>query len=314
MIRERYAGMRVLATLFVVGSAVALAACNRSVPQKDFASVEEAAQALVAASRTDGTQALLEVLGQEAEPTVDSGDPVQDKNAREQFLRAYDAIHTFDASVAGVTTLEVGPDKWPFPFPLVERGGRWRFDTAAGTEEVLNRRVGANEFSAIQSCLAFVDAQREYYERNVQQDPLLQFAQKLISTEGKKDGLYWPTSGDEPLSPLGEQFAQARAEGYFLEGAPKGTPYHGYIFQLLTSQGSHASGGAYDYMVGDKMLGGFGLLAFPAEYGSSGVMSFIVNHDGVVFSRDLGAETHRLAKDLRTFDPDSTWTREAAIE
>ena len=306
--------MRGFAIMSIALAALSVGACSRSVHQKDFASVDDAVQALVAAARADGTHALLEVLGPKAEPTVDSGDPVQDKNAREKFLQAFEVTHSFDNSVPGTTTLEVGADKWPFPFPLVQKNGRWRFDSAAGTEEVLNRRVGANEYSAIQSCLAFVDAQREYYVRNVQQDSLLHFAQKLISTEGKKDGLYWPTTGDEPLSPLGEAFAQARSEGYFQEGTPKGTPYHGYVFRLLTAQGSNAVGGAYDYMVGDKMLGGFALIAFPAEYGSSGVMTFIVNHDGVVFSKDLGRDTSKAAMAIEAFDPDSSWKREAGID
>jgi hypothetical protein len=245
---------------------------------------------------------------------VDSGDPVQDRNSRERFLQEYATAHALDSSVEGITTLEVGTDKWPFPFPLVQSDGRWRFDSTAGAEEIVNRRVGANELSTIQSCLAFVDAEREYYVRNAQQDPLLHFAQKLVSTEGQKDGLYWPTAGDEEPSPLGENFARARSEGYFRQGASAGAPFHGYMYRLLKAQGPNAAGGAYDYMAGDKMLGGFALIAFPAEYGSSGVMTFIVNHDGVVFSRDLGPDTPRAAQAIEVFDPDQSWTREAAIE
>ena len=290
------------------------AACSRSTPGKDFASAEEALEALVTAAKADGPKALVEVLGPEAKPVIDSGDPVQDRNSREKFLQEYAAAHTLDRSVEGRTTLEVGADKWPFPFPLIERDGRWFFDSTAGVEEIVNRRVGANELSTIQSCLAFVDAEREYYTRNVQQDTLLQFAQKLVSTEGRKDGLYWPTPPEEMPSPLGEQFAQARAEGYFEKGVTKSTSYHGYIYRLLKAQGPNAPGGAYDYMVRDKMLGGFALIAVPAEYGSSGVMTFIVNHEGVVFSKDLGPETPKVAQAIDTFDPDKSWTREAVIE
>jgi hypothetical protein len=305
--------MRAFVSLLILIVA-ALAACSRSVPQQDFASAEEAVRALVAAAQSNDTQALLEVLGEKAEPVVSSGDEVQDRNSRERFLQSYEQAHALDTSVEGVTTLEVGTDEWPFPFPIVQRDGRWRFDSAAGTEEVLNRRVGANELATIQSSLAFVDAQREYYALNPERDPLLHYAQKLISTEGRKDGLYWPTASDETPSPLGEAFAQARAEGYFDKDVSKATPFHGYVYRLLKSQGSNAKGGAYHYMVRDKMLGGFALIAAPAEYGSSGVMTFIVNHDGIVFSKDLGEDTAQAALSIESFDPDQSWTREASIE
>jgi Protein of unknown function (DUF2950) len=305
--------MRAFVTLLILGIA-ATAACSRPIHQKDFASAEEALQALVAAAQSDDTRALMEVLGEEAEPVVSSGDPVQDRNSRERFLQSYAQAHELETSAEGVTTLEVGTDKWPFPIPLVQRDGRWRFDGAAGKEEVLNRRVGANELATIQSCLAFVDAQREYYVRNPERDPLLHYAQKLVSTEGRKDGLYWPTMGEEAPSPLGEEFAQARSEGYFQEGVSKATPFHGYVYRLLKSQGPNAAGGAYDYVVRDKMIGGFALIAVPAEYGSSGVMTFVVNHDGVVYSKDLGSDTVKAALSIQSFDPDQSWKREAAIE
>jgi len=303
------------ALIVVLGIATALVGCSRSVTQKDFASPEEAAQALVSAAKAEDTHALVEVLGADAQPVVDSGDPVRDKHARERFLQAYEAAHSFDSSSAeGETTLQVGADKWPFPFPLKQNGARWSFDSSAGAEEIVNRRVGENELDAIQACLAFVDSQREYYSRNPQGEPLLQYAQKLASSEGHKDGLYWPTTGDEPVSPLGVQFARARSEGYFEKGVAPGTGYRGYIYRLLTAQGPSAAGGAYDYVVNGKMIGGFALLAFPVEYGNSGVMSFIVNHDGVVYSKDLGADTAKAASAIAAFDPDSSWTREAAIE
>jgi DUF2950 family protein len=310
--KRRNRHMRALVLLVAV--AAALVACSRSVSQKDFASPEEAAQALVAAAKAADTHALLEVLGADAQPVIDSGDPVRDRHARERFLEAFAAAHEFDGTTAGTTTLQVGADKWPFPFPLQQHSNRWSFDSSAGAEEIINRRVGENELDAIQACLAFVDAEREYYIRNPQEQPLLQYAQKLASTEGHKDGLYWPTTGAEPMSPLGEQFARARSEGYFEKGIAPGQGYRGYIYRLLTAQGPSAAGGAYDYLVNGKMIGGFALLAFPVEYGNSGVMTFIVNHDGVVYSKDLGSETAKVASGIAAFDPDSSWKKEAAIE
>jgi hypothetical protein len=298
----------------LVSLAAALVGCSRSVSQKDFASPEEAAQALVTAAKAKDTHALLEVLGADAEPVIDSGDPVRDHHARERFLQAYEAAHTFENGAEGTTQLQVGPDKWPFPFPLQQHGARWSFDSSAGADEIVNRRVGENELDAIQACLAFVDAEREYYSRNPTGEPLLQYAQKLASSAGHKDGLYWPTSGDEPQSPLGEKFARARSEGYFEKGVAAGQGYRGYIYRLLTAQGPSAAGGAFDYLVNGKMIGGFALLAFPVEYGNSGVMSFIVNHDGVVYSKDLGSDTAKVASAIAAFDPDSSWAREAAIE
>ncbi|HEY5754963.1 MAG TPA: DUF2950 domain-containing protein [Steroidobacter sp.] len=302
--------MRVLAILLMIVTA----GCSREVTQRDFASIDDAVGALVGAARSDDTRGLLKVLGKEAEPAIDSGDPVQDRNARGRFVQAYEAGHTLSRGTDGETTLLVGADHWPFPFPLIQHNGRWRFDSAAGSDEIVNRRVGDNELSTIQTSLAFVDAEREYYMRNPQQAALLQFSQKLVSTKGQKDGLYWPTSGDEPPSPLGEGFARAQGEGYFEKGASKSEPLRGYFYRLLTAQGPNARGGAYSYLVDGKMIGGFALIAVPSEYGRSGVMTFIVNHDGEVFSKDLGQETATVAKDIQTFDPDSTWRPEAATE
>jgi hypothetical protein len=302
------------ALILLISFATALVACSRSVPQKDFASREEAAEALVTAVRAQDTRELLAVLGADAEPVIDSGDPVRDRHARERFLHAYEAGHAFDSTTEGTATLQVGEDRWPFPFPLQQRGNRWSFDSSAGADEIINRRVGENELDAIQACLAFVDAEREYYWRNPQGEPLLQYAQKLASSPGRKDGLYWPTTGDELRSPLGEQFARARSEGYFEQGVDASKDYRGYIYRLLTAQGPNAAGGAYDYLVNGKMIGGFALLAFPVEYGTSGVMTFIVNHDGVVYSQDLGPATAKAAGAIAVFDPDSRWKQEAAIE
>lgn len=299
-------------TVIALGALLILAACSRSDDQHDFVSAEEAAQALVSAAQANDDRALLGILGKEAQPVIDSGDAVQDTNARERFVKAYEASHRFDHGGGGQAVLVVGEDEWPFPFPLVQVDSRWRFDSSAGVEEIVNRRVGANELATIQSCLAFVDAEREYYSLNPQNDPLLHFSQKLFSTPGQRDGLYWPSADGEAQSPLGESFAAALSEGYFATSPSRDQPYHGYVYRLLTAQGPNAAGGAYDYMVRGKMLGGFALIAVPAEYGNSGVMTFMVNHDGVVFSKDLGQDTPKVAMAIDVFDPDSSWKREAA--
>lgn len=300
-------------TLFVlIASLAVLTACSPAKP-KTFESPEAAVQGLIDAAQSGDVKPVLKVLGEASEPLLSSGDPVADKNGREEFVERFKEANSLDKTNPDSITLEVGSDKWPFPFPLVKADGGWHFDSAAGAEEIINRRVGENELSTIQSCLAFVDAEREYYMLNVEKDPLQHYAGKLISSDGKKDGLYWPTADNEEPSPLGEAFARARAEGYLQETKPpKSTPFHGYIYRLLTGQGPAAKGGAYDYVVNDKLLGGFALIASPAEYGNSGVMTFIVNHDGVVYSRDLGPDTTKLALAIDKFDPAEPWKREEA--
>ncbi|HET9475593.1 MAG TPA: DUF2950 domain-containing protein [Steroidobacteraceae bacterium] len=300
------------ATLFVlIASLAALAACTPSKP-KNYDTPEAAVQALIDAANSKGDGALLKVFGKSAKPLFNSGDEVADQNGREEFLAAYKAANSLDKSVENSVTLEVGEGRWPFPIPLVMQDGKWHFDTEAGAEEIINRRVGENELDTIQSCLAFADAQREYYMRNPENDAFLHYADRLISTEGKKDGLYWPVADGEEQSPVGEGLARARAEGYLKEGTAKGIPFHGYIYRLLTKQGPNAPGGAYEYLVDGKLLGGFAAVAFPAEYGNSGVMTFMVNHDGVVYSKDLGADTAKLALAMEAFDPGPDWKREAA--
>jgi hypothetical protein len=208
-------------------------------------------------------------------------------------------------------TLNTGSDDWPFPIPLVKDKDGWRFDTHAGKEEILSRRIGRNELAAIETCRAYVDAQREYYALSPQGDPLLQYAQKVASTPGKKDGLYWETNEGENQSPLGPLVASARGGGYSRVGTAGGAaraPYHGYYYKILTAQGPHGRDGAYNYLAHGKMIGGFALVAYPAEWGNSGIMTFIVNQDGVVFQKDLGPKTRALAQAMTTYDPDSTWT------
>jgi hypothetical protein len=298
--------------LIVITSLAALTACAKK-PQ-NFETPEAAVQALVEAAKSDGNGALLKVLGKDAKPIVESGDEVADKNARAGFVEAYQAANSLDKSAPDSIILEVGTDKWPFPIPIVSEGGKWHFDSPTGVDELINRRVGENELDTIQSCLAYADAQREYYMRNPENSPLLHYAGRLISNEGKKDGLYWPAGENEEQSPIGEGFAEARAEGYAKEGTMKGQPYHGYIYRLLTKQGPNAHGGAYDYVVDDKLLGGFAAIAFPADYGNSGVMTFMVSHDGVVFSKDLGPDTAKLALAVDSFDPGSDWKKEDGLQ
>jgi hypothetical protein len=223
-------------------------------------------------------------------------------------VQAYEEAHTLVQSGDTKVILQVGKDEWPFPIPLVKDNTSWRFDSKAGKEEILNRRIGRNELDVIQVCLAYVDAQREYYMRNPQHVALLQYATKFMSTKGKRDGLYWETTADEPPSPLGPFLARARSEGYN-PTAGKLTPYHGYYYKMLTGQGPKAPGGAYDYVVRGQMVGGFAMVAYPAQYGSSGIMTFIVNHDGVVYEKDLGPNTPALAQAMTKFNPDETWKK-----
>jgi hypothetical protein len=305
--------MRSTTILMIVASFAVLSGCS-SKPQ-DFDSPEAAATALIEAAKADGNSALLKVLGKDGKSLVDSGDEVADKNARALFVERYTAANSLDKSEPDFVKLEVGEDKWPFPVPIISEGGKWHFDTPTGVDEIINRRVGANELATIQSCLAYADAQLEFYQRNPEGSPMQHYASKLIATEGKKDGLYWPAAANEEQSPLGEGFAAARAEGYEpKDGSMKGVPFHGYIYRLLTKQGANAHGGAYNYLVNDQLLGGFAAVAFPAEYGNTGVMTFMVNHDGVVFSKDLGPDTAKLAMAIDTFDPGSDWKKESADE
>jgi hypothetical protein len=297
--------MLVLGLLSMGAVGVAMGAAAR---QKSFPTPEEGVQALLEAAQSHDQTTLLAVLGPEAKSLVSTGDPVSDRASNERFVKAYEEAHTLVQSGDTKVVLQIGKDEWPFPIPLIKDSAGWRFDTQAGKEELLNRRIGRNELDVIQVCLAYVDAQREYYMRNPLNSALLQYASKLISTKGKRDGLYWETSADEPPSPLGPLVAQARREGY-KRAAGKPTPYHGYYYKMLTGQGPDAPGGAYDYVVRGKMIGGFALVAYPAQYGSSGIMTFIVNHDGVVYEKDLGPNTAATAQSMTKFNPDKTWKK-----
>ena len=297
----------VLAVAFALAAAANPAAAATGAKQKSFATPEEAAQQLAAAARSGDSRALVEILGPDARAIVASGDPVTDKKSRERFAMAYDEANKLERSGDARAVLSVGKDEWTFPIPIVKDAAGWRFDTKAGKEEILNRRVGRNERHAVQAALAYVDAQREYYLRNPQNDKMLQYAQKFMSAGGKRDGLYWPARAPEQASPLGPMYAAARAEGYAKGAAGKPRSYHGYFYRILKGQGPEARGGAYDYVVQGRMIGGFALIAYPAEYGNSGVMTFMVNHDGTVYEKDLGPETRRIAQKISKFNPDKAW-------
>lgn len=275
--------------------------------QQQFKTPEEAVDALIGAAKSADQKAILGVLGSDGQAIVSSGDPVADSNVRKNFIAAYDAKHAIELEGNGTRTLIVGNDDWPFPIPLVNKAGEWQFDTKAGLDEILRRRIGRNELSAIQVSLAYVQAQQEYAALDPAGLGRGAYAQRIVSRQGKKDGLYWPTAEGEAPSPLGDLAAQAAAEGYKAGNAP--IPYHGYYYRILTRQSASAPGGAYDYLVKGKMIGGFALLAFPAEYGNSGIMTFMVNHDGTVFEKDLGPKTAKLARKIEAFAPDQTWTK-----
>jgi DUF2950 family protein len=273
--------------------------------QQSFASTEAAVDALIKAVRDGNKDAVLAVLGRKASDIVSSGDSVADATTRKEFIAAYDAKHQITMDGDKKAIMVIGQEDFPFPIPLVRDDGKWKFDTAAGREEILFRRIGRNELDVIQSCLAYVDAQNEYAAEDRTGAGKGIYAQRVISSPGKKNGLYWPDATGRDASPLGEFVAMATAEGYRANGVR--TPFHGYYFKILTQQGSAAAGGELDYVVHGKMIGGFALVAYPAEYRNSGVMTFIVNHTGVVYQKDLGPRTAQLAEKMIEFNPDKTW-------
>lgn len=274
--------------------------------QKTFETAQQAVDALMAANRNNDTAALNQILGPEAASLISSGDETQDKNDRAHFVELYDAHHRLVSAGTGKKTLVVGNNEWPLPIPLVKSDGTWEFDSADGAKELLYRRIGSNELAAIKVCQALRQAQTEYaavgHDGN---DPGV-YAQRFRSEPGKQNGLYWQVAEGEPQSPAGPLVADAEAAGY-----EQGThhPYHGYYFRILKAQGPHAHGGAREYVVDGKMTGGFAILAYPAEYGASGVMTFLVSRRGTVYQKDLGDSTAETAKAIAAYDPDSSWTR-----
>ena len=294
--------------LAVIAWVLALAASSGvALAQKTFSSPEEAVKAAITAAKSYNDNELLAIFGARAKELLFSGDPVADKQRRAEFVAAYDEKNRL-ATEGENTILIIGKQDWPFPIPIVKKGESWVFDTEKGRQEILNRRIGGNELFTIQTMLATVDAEREYAMKDRDRNGLLEYAQKFVSDPGKKNGLYWETKAGEPESPLGPIMSQARSQGYGGKTTSAPGPYHGYYYRILTAQGNDAAGGAYSYMVKGKMIGGFAVVAYPAEYGNSGIMTFIVNYDGKVFQKDLGANTATVAKSMKEYNPDKTWT------
>ena len=279
-------------------------------PQRDFASAEEAVSAFVAALRDHQVADLRAILGPEADRVIDSGDRYADRELQQRFVALYDEKHTIDQKSSGHAELDVGQDDWPMPIPLVENNGRWTFDTKEGAQTIVDRRVGRNELSAIRTLLACADAEHDYFGRAKQANGSGEYAARLVSMPGSHDGLYWSVSEGEAESPLGPLIDAAQDAGYpgeLVSGKP--IPYQGYYFRILKAQGPNGDGGARSYVHAGRMTGGFALIAWPAVFDSSGIMTFIVGPDGDVYQKDLGPETTRIAAAMTTFNPDLTWLR-----
>lgn len=292
--------LAVLATLLFGCSALDSAAQQKG--QKMFSSPEEASKAFVAAVQGNDETAIGEILGPDSRQIVSSGDPTEDAESRANFARKYQEMNRLVKEPDGSVTLYIGAENWPTPIPLAMKGNFWFFDTEAGKKEILFRRIGRNELSAIRVCQELVAAQKEYYamEHN-------EYANQMLSDPGLHNGLYWKVSEGEPQSPIGPLVASAVVEGYGKGKAGLETPYHGYFFRILTRQGTHAPGGAKGYIVNGKMTTGFAFVAYPAEYRSSGVMTFIVNQDGIIYQKDLGHKTEAFGKAMQEYNPDSSW-------
>ena len=300
----------VVLIVIVWGAAVMLAlpVSGQEAKQKTFASPEEAMKALAEAAQANDTKGMLSILGPEGDDIISSGDEVADKNARERFVKVYQEKIDFVKEKEDRVSVIMGDDNWPFPIPIIKVAGGWMFDTKAGREEVLNRRIGRNELSAIQVCSTYVEAQREYASADREMDGIIQYAQKFGSDVGRRNGLYWKVTEGELPSPFGPLAAEAVAEGYRRTGGEP-IPYHGYYFKILKGQGKDAAGGAYSYVINGHMVAGFALLAWPSEYGVAGVMTFVVNRNGIVYEKDLGSKTGEKVKAITLYNPDRTWRR-----
>lgn len=305
----RAALLLLLSMLVVLAGEVPCQAAPVKNVQKSFASPETAAKALLQAVRKNDIRQTVAILGPGSREIISSGDPVADRADRERFVRLSAEKIAIEGAESGRAVLSLGNEGYPFSIPLVKKGKVWRFDAAAGREELLNRRIGRNELQTIQVMRAYVDAQREYAEEDRDGNGALEFAQKFRSTPGKRDGLYWEVKEGEKESPLGPLVAKAEGEGYGHRKGGDRIPYHGYLFKILKAQGKDAPGGAFDYLVNGRMVLGFAMLAYPAQYGSSGIMSFMVNQSGVVYQKNLGEESARGAASVELFNPDPSWKK-----
>lgn len=275
--------------------------------QKGFPSSDEAVKSLVAAVRANDEKEMLAILGPGSKALISSGDEVADRAGREKFLKAYDQMNALEQGPANTIVLHIGADNWAMPIPVMKKGTTWVFDIGKGKKEILNRRIGRNELHVIEVLDAYVDAQHEYATKDCRGGGKVEFAQRLISTEGKHDGLYWEAKEGEEESPLGPLIAQAAREGYSKESNL--SPFHGYYFKIFNGQGKHAEGGAYSYAVKGRMILGFALVAYPAEYANSGVMTFMVNQEGIIYQKNLGKDTKRKAEAIKIFNPDKSWKK-----
>jgi hypothetical protein len=307
---------KVLAAQFSIFAALFLAAsslvsCGKAespkAEQKTFASPAEAGDAFLAAAEASDQNALLAIFGPDSNGVLFSGDAVKDKNSLQEFVAAYNQMHRWREIKVGGEMLYIGADNFPFPIPLGKNpSGQWVFDTAAGKDEILARRIGKDELTAIAACSAVADAQKTYFSQTHDGDKTKQYAQKFISDDGKQNGLYWPVAAGQPPSPLEQVRDFAKAAGYSNAGA-KPQPFEGYYFRFLTKQGASAKGGAKDYLVNGHLTGGFAILAYPAEYRNSGIMTFIVGQDGVVYQKDLGEKTADIASAIAEYNPGDGW-------
>ena len=270
--------------------------------QKSFSSPEDASNALVTAAQNNDEKAMLDILGPDGKQIVSSGDEAEDAESRANFAKRYQQMHRLVKEPDGTTILYIGAENWPTPIPLVNNSSSWYFDTEAGKKEILFRRIGRNEISTISVCQELVAAQKEYYSAQHNE-----YARNISSEEGQHNGLYWKAPEGEPLSPIGPLVASAFAKGKSPDAGP--TPYRGYFYLVLTRQGKNGTGGAKSYIANGKMTEGFAFVAYPAEYGSSGVMTFIVNEDGVVYQKDLGKKTDALAEAMKEYNPNSSWQK-----
>ncbi len=283
--------------------------------QQLFATPEEAMRALGNAAKAKDQAALTAIFGPEREKLL-SGDPVEDSRGLERLASNFEKFSQLEKADDKKEILLVGEDHWPLPIPIVQGDGKWHFDTRAGMEEILNRRIGENELSAIMTCRAYVLAQWEYFTQPIgtSRDGLAVYSQKFISTPGKRDGLYWDVPPGATTSPLGALVGEARAEGYPAgqpkpANAPTHSPFHGYYFKILTKQGPHAPGGRFNYIINGNMIAGYALIAYPDKWGSSGVMTFVVNQQGRIYEKNLGPRTAQIAAGIQEYDPDTTWKR-----
>jgi hypothetical protein len=305
---------RWLAELAMIAIVFSLASCSKQekpvesqsqAGPKTFASPDDASKAVVEAAKTDNREAMLAIFGAGSKDIIYSGDAAEDKAEFTGFVSDYDAMHRWRKLDNGSELLITGTDNKTFPVPLKKNdAGQWYFDTATGKQEILARRIGRNEMAAIDVCGAIADAQKQYF--STPHDGAKQYAQKFISDEGKQNGLYWPSPEGQPRSPLGPLVAFATSEGFKLKPGSN-EPFHGYYFGMLDKQGPDAKGGAKNYIVNGKMTGGFAVLAYPAQYRDSGIMTFLINQNGVAYEKDLGKTTDEQAKTITEFNPDKTW-------